>query len=54
MEMAWKNKAPSLIEENTHDEMACNGKDSQICEIVDLLVAVALMFKTKEQGKHFY
>jgi hypothetical protein len=34
-------------------EMASNGKERRICEIVDLLVIVALMFRIEEQGKHF-
>ncbi len=38
---------------NIHDEMAYNGKERRICEIVDLLVTVALMFRIEEQGKHF-
>jgi hypothetical protein len=51
--LATKKNTIDLIEGNTHDEMACNGKERQICEIVDLLVVIALMFKTEEQGKHF-
>jgi hypothetical protein len=41
-----------LIEENIHDKMACNGKECWICEIIDLLATIALMFRTKEQGNH--
>jgi len=41
-----------LIEKNIHDEMACNGKEHQICEIVNLLAVVALMFRIEEQGEH--
>jgi hypothetical protein len=43
-----ESSAIDMIKENIHDEVACNGKDHQICEIVDILVIVALMFRTEE------
>ncbi len=48
-----QSSAIDMIKENIHDEVACNGKEHRICEIVDILVIVALMFRTEDQGKHF-
>lgn len=41
-----------MIKKNIHDEMACNEKEWQICEIVDLLATSTWMFMIEEQGKH--
>jgi hypothetical protein len=41
-----------LLKENIHDEIACNKRERQICEIANLLAIVTLMFMIEEQGKH--